>query len=106
MEGFATGLVVLAGVYLALGLLFALAFAARGCRSIDPAAKDGTLGFRILIVPGAAALWPLLLRRWITGVRSPPAERNAHRDAARAHGERGAQATVQEAGAHIYLICS
>lgn len=78
-------LVTAAGVYLAIGLLFAIAFAFRGCQRIDPAAEDGTLGFRILIVPGAAALWPLLLWRWVSGAREPPVERNRHRDAASAN---------------------
>ncbi|HVQ24191.1 MAG TPA: hypothetical protein VMV01_03395 [Planctomycetota bacterium] len=75
-------IVGVAGAYLAVGLLVAIPFALRGCQRIDPAAATGTWGFRVLIVPGAAALWPLLLRRWLGGVRHPPAERNAHRDAA------------------------
>lgn len=83
MEGFVSVVVTLVGAYLAVGLLFAIAFAWRGCQRIDPAAKDGTIGFRILIVPGAAALWPLLLWRWVSGVREPPVERNAHRDNSR-----------------------
>ena len=84
MESIASVFVTAVGVYFAIGLLFAIAFVFRGCQRIDPAAADGTIGFRILIVPGAAALWPLLLRRWISGVREPPVERNAHRDASRA----------------------
>ena len=36
----------------------------------------------LLIIPGTMALWPLLLRRWLRGVRSPPEECNAHRRAA------------------------
>ena len=40
-------------------------------------------GFKLLIVPGAVALWPLLWRRVRAG--GPAAERNAHdRAAARA----------------------
>ena len=69
-------------IYLALGLVFAIAFALRGVDAIDPTARDSTRGFRLVIVPGAIALWPLLLRRWlVAGPR--PTERNAHRDAAR-----------------------
>jgi len=78
----ATGIVFALGAYLALGALFAPAFALWGCGRLDPAAATGSAGFRILILPGAAALWPLLLKRWLCGARSPPAERNAHRDAA------------------------
>ena len=62
------GLAALAA-YAALGLGFALAFAARGAARLDAAAASGTLGFRIVIVPGAAALWPLLLRRWRRAAR-------------------------------------
>ena len=69
--------------YAALGFAFAVAFAARGVDRIDASAREGTLGFRIAIVPGAAAFWPLLLRRWWRGDSTQPEERNAHREAAR-----------------------
>jgi len=68
--------------YLAAGVLFAIPFAFAGADRIDPAAHGSTKGFRATIVPGAIALWPLLLARWIRGVKTP-LERNAHRDAAR-----------------------
>ncbi len=67
----ATGLVSFTTIYLAIGLLFALAFAWRGARAIDPSAAEATWGFRILIVPGAAALWPFLLVRWLRATPSP-----------------------------------
>jgi len=76
-------LVAAAGLYLALGLVFALAFVTAGVQRVDPAARGAPVGFRLLILPGAAALWPLLLTRWVRG-GGPPEERNAHRDAARA----------------------
>ena len=75
--------VLLLTVYVACGLAFAPFFVWRGVGRIDPGAKSAGLGFRLLILPGVAALWPVLLRRWLTG-RLPPAERNAHRDAAAA----------------------
>ena len=89
-------LLLSAEIYLALGVLFAVAFVALGVGTIDPAARGGTPGFRVLIVPGSALLWPLLLRRWLRRA-PPPRERNAHRDAAampstgngRSAGERG-----------------
>jgi len=87
-------IVALAGVYLALGAVFAVAFAWRGCQAIDPAAATGTWGFRVLIAPGAAALWPLLLRRWRSGVGRPPTPRDAHRDAARAGAGAGSEVAV------------
>ena len=62
-EGLAGGLLAAAGAYLALGLLFAVPFAARWVGRLDPAARAGSAGFRLLIVPGAVLLWPALLTR-------------------------------------------
>ncbi len=70
---------MLMAIYLLCGLIFALPFAFLGVRKIDPHAAHGTWGFRVLIIPGAILLWPLLARRWSTGVPKPPEERNAHR---------------------------
>lgn len=58
-----------AGAYLALGVLFAPAFAWRGAGRLDAAAREGSLGFRLLILPGSAALWPLLAWLWWRGGR-------------------------------------
>ena len=57
--------------YLVLGLAFALAFVTRGVAAIDPAARGMPRLARLLIVPGAAALWPLMLWKWLTQ-QSPP----------------------------------
>lgn len=76
-----------AGGYLAVGFLFAIAFVWKGVGKIDPDAAKGTLGFRLLILPGCALLWPILLRRWLQA-SPPPQERNAHRDAAGVRGGR------------------
>ena len=71
--------------YLALGLVFAVAFALRGAARLDPDARGATWGFKLLIVPGSAALWPLLLLRWVRA-QGPPAEKSPHRLAARPRG--------------------
>ncbi len=60
----ATAFVVALEVYLGLGLLFALAFIRWGAPRLDPAAREAGWGFRLLILPASAALWPLLARRW------------------------------------------
>jgi len=57
--------------YLVLGLVFALGFVTRGVSAIDPAARDMPRLVRLLIVPGVAALWPLMLWKWFTQ-KSPP----------------------------------
>src|SRR3990172_6038883 len=75
----ATWGVRLCSAYLLAGLIFAIPFVLVGAGRIDPAARHGTWGFRLLILPGAAALWPLLAWRWVTSTGSPPVEGNAHR---------------------------
>ncbi len=70
------------GVYLTIGVAFALPFAAVGAGRIDSAAKAGGVSFRLLLIPGAIALWPLLFRRWTRATGVPPTESNAHRRAA------------------------
>ena len=65
-------LVLALEAYLALGLLFGLAFVVRGVERVDPSAHGGTWGFRLLIVPGCAALWPLLLVRLLRAKDGPP----------------------------------
>ncbi|HKV73987.1 MAG TPA: hypothetical protein VJN95_05680 [Gemmatimonadales bacterium] len=76
-------IVIVAGSYLAVGLVVALGVVVAGLKRIDPVAGHGTWGFRLLIVPGIAALWPLILRRVVLGAGHPPEESNAHREAAR-----------------------
>ena len=75
-------LIILAG-YLACGLVFAIPFVLVGVKRIDPHAAHGSWGFRLLIIPGTIALWPLLLERWMSGAHEPPEECNAHRRLAR-----------------------
>ena len=57
-------LVIGLGVYLGLGVVFAVPFILRGAGRIDSSAIEGSVGFRLLILPGTLALWPLLLQRW------------------------------------------
>lgn len=71
-------LVLGAGLYLAAGLLFALVFVTLGVQRLDGDAKGATVGFRVLIVPGAVLLWPLLATRWVRGA-GVPSEKTAHK---------------------------
>ena len=70
-------------IYAAAGLVLAVAFVLFGAAKIDPGVKGSPIGFRLLIFPGVAALWPLLLKRWLGGQSHPPIEKNPHRQAAR-----------------------
>ncbi|MDR3456265.1 MAG: hypothetical protein P4N60_02375 [Verrucomicrobiae bacterium] len=76
-------LLILGGIYVICGLLFAVPFVLLGVKRLDPHAARGSLGFRLLIVPGVVALWPLLLCRWMKRISEPPEERNAHREVAK-----------------------
>lgn len=69
------------GVYLLAGFAFGIAFAFFGAKKIDPSAVEGTWGFKLLIIPGCAIFWPVLLKRWLKS-EPPPLERSAHRKAA------------------------
>ena len=72
--------------YAVVGLLFAFVFISVGIHHVDSLAKGSTWGFRLIILPGVAGLWPLLMRRWISGSGEPPIERNAHRNHANSGG--------------------
>lgn len=50
--------------YTALGCLLGLAFILIGLGQVDPAVRGPMPLFRLLMFPGAALLWPLVLRRW------------------------------------------
>lgn len=58
------GLVII--IYLALGILFAVAFFVRGHRIIDPSSKGASAVTRLLWCPAALALWPILTLKWVT----------------------------------------
>lgn len=51
--------------YATAGAIFATLFIWRALPALDPAAGCGTWGFRLLIAPGVAALWPVLLWKWL-----------------------------------------
>ena len=63
----AESFLLLLAVYAAAGTLFAAAFVTVGAGRIDPAARHASWGFRLIVAPGVAALWPLLLARWVKG---------------------------------------
>ena len=60
--------VILASVafYFAAGIVFAVAFVVRGASRIDPAARGAGVLVRAMWIPGAAAIWPVLLKKWLS----------------------------------------
>jgi hypothetical protein len=57
-------LLIFTAVYLGCGFIFALLFVFFGVEEVDETARDATLGFRIIIIPGTVLLWPILLQKW------------------------------------------
>lgn len=53
-------------LYVGIGIAVAIAFVIAGATRVQP--QPVTLGARILLIPGAAALWPYVLRRWIRAI--------------------------------------
>jgi hypothetical protein len=53
-------------LYAAVGVVTALAFVSFGISRVLPHPVPATIGARILILPGAFALWPYVALRWWT----------------------------------------
>ncbi len=62
-----TAILNVVALYAAAGAVFAVAFLLLGITRIDNGAKGAGLGFRLLLIPGLIALWPLMLIRWLSG---------------------------------------
>jgi hypothetical protein len=69
MDTIATILFGVLVAYVAIGFIAALAFIAVGVVRVQPAPV--TIGARVLLLPGATALWPLVLTRWFSAQRMP-----------------------------------
>ena len=54
-------------VYAVMGLVTAVLFVAFGLSRVLDQSTTVTLGARLLLLPGAAALWPYVLARWLMG---------------------------------------
>jgi hypothetical protein len=52
-------------IYVGIGGVFAAVFLWRWIGRLDSAAEHGTWGFRVLVFPGVAALWPLFVFRLV-----------------------------------------
>ena len=68
--------------YAGIGVVFGLVFVFVGLTRVDPVAQGASIGLRLLLWPGSAALWPLLLLRWLRGAYAPE-ERTPHKLGAR-----------------------
>ena len=62
-------LLIVVSLYLVCGLIFSVPFIIKGVTDIDEGARNSSLGFRIIIIPGTIVFWPFLLKKWI-GIKS------------------------------------
>jgi hypothetical protein len=58
------------GIYLAIGSVIGVAFVLNGIRKIDPVANGAPLRVRILFLPGAISIWPIVLHLWRTKLKA------------------------------------
>jgi hypothetical protein len=79
-------LLIFLAIYLLCGIVFAIPFTLGWARRIDPHAKTGSWGFRLLIIPGVSLLWPILAKRLLSGRQEPIEENNSHRSASKKAG--------------------
>jgi hypothetical protein len=63
MDAIATTFVIGVAVYVAAGLVAGVAFVMFGVTTVQSAPV--TVGARVLLLPAATALWPLVLSRWL-----------------------------------------
>lgn len=50
-------------IYLLLGTLFGLWFIFKGAKLLDGGMEHASLATKLLLLPGAIGLWPILLRK-------------------------------------------
>ena len=50
--------------YIAIGIVFTVFFLLKGIAVVDSASKDTSKVFKLLIIPGIIAMWPVLANKW------------------------------------------
>jgi len=69
----ATTLLLIAGAYLLAGGICSIWFLSVGIVRMDSAARGSSIGFRILLLPSAVVLWPVVIGLWLTSRRTTEA---------------------------------
>lgn len=68
--GTADFILLAVAAYAVLGAVFGVLFVIVGVGRVDHAAVGAAWSFRLLIWPGAAALWPVMLMKWMRARRT------------------------------------
>jgi hypothetical protein len=58
-------ILIIVAIYLFLGVLFVVPFLVKGLTKVDEGSHGGSIGFKIIIIPGVIVFWPALLRKWL-----------------------------------------
>ena len=58
-------------IYLIAGAVFVVPFLMKGLTKVDESAHGGTIGFKIIIIPGVIVFWPMLLSKWMKASHKP-----------------------------------
>jgi len=83
LETFAKTIVYALAVYASSGLVFAVPFVWLGVQRLDSEAQGSGIGFRLLILPGVTAFWPMFVYRYSRRIAEPPIEKNPHRSSSK-----------------------
>jgi len=65
METIISNTLSIFGIYLALGVIFSIAFLWKGIHKVDEGAKGSGFFFKLLIFPGLTFFWIFFLRKWL-----------------------------------------
>jgi hypothetical protein len=55
------------GAYVGVGVIFAAVFVSHGVTRVLVPPRPVSRGARLMLAPGAAVLWPLILYLWLAG---------------------------------------
>ena len=56
-------------IYLLAGVLFVIPFLLKGIVKVDEVAHGGSIGFKLIIIPGIIVFWPVLLKKWLNALK-------------------------------------
>jgi hypothetical protein len=65
-------ILLIALAYVGCGVALGVPFVLNGVNRVDEAARGAPLGFRLLILPGTIALWPMMAIKWINARKRGP----------------------------------
>ena len=56
-------------IYLLAGVLFVIPFLLKGIVKVDEVAHGGSIGFKLIIIPGIIVFWTVLLKKWLNALK-------------------------------------